>query len=83
MMSPCRRQQQVSKWPGCTHVDIHKLFIHRCRDHKSLLFALHGNLYTVTVSVIYPFTDEETEAKLRKTLEIILSNPLLYEVVDV
>lgn len=57
----CRCQQQVSKWPSCTHVDIHKLFVHRCQICKSPLFVLYGNLSIVSVSIIYPFKNKETK----------------------
>lgn len=82
MMNQRQGQQQVFEWPNCTYVDINKFFYYRCQDHKSLLFVFHNNLDIFTVPIIYPFTEEETKAKLRKTLEVILSNTLLNEQID-
>lgn len=60
-------------WRNCTHVDIHKHFLHHYKDHRSFLFVFHGNL-----DIIYRITDEETKVELRKVLEVI-SHSLLGE----
>lgn len=68
-MNQCQGQQQIFKWPNCIHVDIYKLLVHCYLDLKSLSFVRD----IITVPIIYPFADKETEAKLKKTSEIILS----------
>lgn len=57
-------------------------YIYYCRTINHFYFFLQDNLGTVTVPIIYSFTDEKTEAKLRKTLEMILPRTLLDEEID-